>query len=84
MTATTPVAAVRVPAAGLRHQVRGAAVVSVAPESDLGRWLQQGRATAAIVRPDSYVMQAGRNTQAICDAAPAFSSVAGATEENRS
>jgi 3-(3-hydroxy-phenyl)propionate hydroxylase len=52
---------------------RGAAVVSVAPESDLGRWLQQGRATAAIVRPDSYVMQAGRNTQAICDAAPAFS-----------
>jgi hypothetical protein len=36
------------------------------------------------VRPDSYVMQAGRNTQAICDAVPAFSSVAGATEENRS
>ena len=52
--------------------IRGAAVVSVAAGSDLGRWLQQGRATAAIVRPDSYVMQAGRDTRAICDAVPSF------------
>ena len=52
---------------------RGAAVVSVAPDSELGRWLKQGRATAAIVRPDGAVMQAGRNIEAICDAVPAFS-----------
>jgi 3-(3-hydroxy-phenyl)propionate hydroxylase len=51
---------------------RGAAVVSVAPESELGRWLKQGRATAAIVRPDAAVMQAGRNVAAICDAVPSF------------
>jgi 3-(3-hydroxy-phenyl)propionate hydroxylase len=51
---------------------RGAAVVSVAPDSELGRWLKQGRATAAIVRPDAAVMQAGRNVAAICDAVPSF------------
>ena len=45
---------------------RGAAVVSVARDSQLGRWLKQGRATAAIVRPDGAVMQAGRNVAAIC------------------
>jgi 3-(3-hydroxy-phenyl)propionate hydroxylase len=52
---------------------RGAAVVSVGRDSQLGSWLKQGRATAAIVRPDSAVMQAGRNVAAICDAVPAFS-----------
>ena len=52
---------------------RGAAVVSVARDSQLGSWLKQGRATAAIVRPDGAVMQAGRNVAAICDAVPAFS-----------
>ena len=52
---------------------RGAAIVSVARDSQLGRWLKQGRATAAIVRPDGAVMQAGRNVAAICDAVPAFS-----------
>lgn len=51
---------------------RGAVVVSVTPESELGRWLRQGRATAAIVRPDGAVMQAGRNINAICDAVPTF------------
>ncbi|HZE17385.1 MAG TPA: bifunctional 3-(3-hydroxy-phenyl)propionate/3-hydroxycinnamic acid hydroxylase, partial [Mycobacterium sp.] len=59
---------------------RGAVVVSVAPESELGRWLKQGRATAAIIRPDAAVMQAGRNIQAICDAMPAFDGVKGATD----
>jgi 3-(3-hydroxy-phenyl)propionate hydroxylase len=54
---------------------RGAAVVSVAPESELGRWLKQGRATAAIVRPDAAVMQAGRNVAAIGDAVPSFPGV---------
>ena len=52
---------------------RGAVVVSVAPASELGRWLKQGRATAAIVRPDGAVMQAGRNIEALCDTVPAFS-----------
>jgi len=58
-----------------RSQVssRGAVVVSVAPASELGRWLEQGRATAAIVRPDGAVMQAGRNIEALCDTVPAFS-----------
>jgi 3-(3-hydroxy-phenyl)propionate hydroxylase len=54
-------------------KTRGAAIVSVAQDSQLGSWLKQGRATAAIVRPDGAVMQAGRNIQAICDAVPAFS-----------
>jgi len=58
-----------------RSQVssRGAVVVSVAPASELGRWLKQGRATAAIVRPDGAVMQAGRNIEALCDTVPSFS-----------
>ena len=41
-----------------------------APGSELEGWLRKGRATAAIVRPDRAVMQAGRNIQAICDAMP--------------
>uniref|UniRef100_UPI003F9C2875 FAD-dependent monooxygenase n=1 Tax=Mycobacterium sp. TaxID=1785 RepID=UPI003F9C2875 len=52
---------------------RGAAVVSVARDSQLGSWLKRGRATAAIVRPDGAVMRAGRNVQAIFDGVPAFS-----------
>ena len=50
----------------------------------IGSTQVQGRATAAVVRPDRAVMQAGRNLQAICDAVPAFSSVIGASEENGS
>jgi 3-(3-hydroxy-phenyl)propionate hydroxylase len=67
-----------------RLQSRGAAVVSVAPESELGRWLKQGRASAAIIRPDGAVMQAGRNVQAICDAVPAFSAGQGDRAEKES
>ena len=52
---------------------RGAAVVSVAGDSQLGKWLKQGRASAAIVRPDGAVMQAGRNVAAILESVPAFS-----------
>ncbi len=51
---------------------RGAVVVSVSRESRLGKWLRAGRATAAIVRPDGAVMQAGKNIQALCDAVPTF------------
>jgi 3-(3-hydroxy-phenyl)propionate hydroxylase len=63
---------------------RGAVVVPAAAGSGLERWLRDGRATAAIVRPDRAVMQAGRNLQAICDGVPAFSSGVGASEENGS
>ena len=54
---------------------RGAVVVHAAPGSELEGWLRKGRATAAIVRPDRAVMQAGKNIQALCDAVPAFSAV---------
>jgi 3-(3-hydroxy-phenyl)propionate hydroxylase len=54
---------------------RGAAVVHAAPDSDLEGWLRKGRASAAIVRPDRAVMQAGKNIQALSDALPAFSAV---------
>ncbi|MCX8561991.1 bifunctional 3-(3-hydroxy-phenyl)propionate/3-hydroxycinnamic acid hydroxylase [Mycolicibacterium mucogenicum] len=49
---------------------RGAAVIETGAGSDLDRWLNAGRVSAAIVRPDRAVMQAGRDTQAICDAMP--------------
>ena len=63
---------------------RGAAVVLAAAGSELEGWLRNGRATAAIVRPDRAVMQAGKNTQAICDAMPSFSGVNGASSERES
>jgi 3-(3-hydroxy-phenyl)propionate hydroxylase len=63
-------------------KTRGAAIVSVAGDSQLGRWLKQGRATAVIVRPDGAVMQAGRNIQTICDAVPAFSAGHGDVAES--
>jgi 3-(3-hydroxy-phenyl)propionate hydroxylase len=63
---------------------RGAVVVHAASGGELDRWLRKGKATAAVVRPDGAVMQAGRNTQAICDAVPAFSSGVGASEESGS
>src|SRR5262249_38301480 len=63
---------------------RGVTVVSVTAGSELGRWLKQGRATAAIVRPDAAVMQAGRNVQALCDALPSFSAGETARAETES
>ncbi|HEY6647371.1 MAG TPA: 3-(3-hydroxyphenyl)propionate hydroxylase, partial [Mycobacterium sp.] len=63
---------------------RGAVVVHAASGSELDRWLRKGKATAAVVRPDGAVMQAGRNTQVICDAVPAFSGGVGASEESGS
>jgi 3-(3-hydroxy-phenyl)propionate hydroxylase len=59
---------------------RGAAVVLAAPGSELDRWLRKGRASAAIVRPDRTVMQAGRSVEALCRAMPAFHGVKGATD----
>ena len=62
---------------------RGAAVVPAAPGSELGHWLRSGRANTALIRPDRAVMQAGKNTQAICDAMPSFSAVHGAPAETQ-
>jgi len=47
----------------------GATIHVAGPGSELARWLRRGRATAAIIRPDRTVMCAGRNLQAICEAA---------------
>jgi 3-(3-hydroxy-phenyl)propionate hydroxylase len=58
--------------------------VLAAPGSELDRWLRSGRAGAVIIRPDRAVMQAGRNTQAICDAMPSFSAVHRAPAETES
>ena len=62
---------------------RGAAVVPAAPGSEFDRWLRSGRANTALIRPDRAVMQAGKNTQAICDAMPTFSAVHGAPAETQ-
>lgn len=51
---------------------RNAITVTTTPESELGRWLAQGGATAAIVRPDGIVMQAGTDAAALCHAVPAL------------
>ena len=51
---------------------RGAAVVLAAPGSELDGWLRKGRASAAIVRPDRAVMQAGRSVEAICEPCRCF------------
>lgn len=48
----------------------GAVLYVAAPGTELSRWLRHGRVTAAIVRPDRTVMQAGRNIRTLCDAMP--------------
>jgi 3-(3-hydroxy-phenyl)propionate hydroxylase len=60
---------------------RGAAVVLAAPGSDLDGWLRKGRASAAIVRPDRAVMQAGGSVEALCRTMPAFHGVKGASDQ---
>jgi 3-(3-hydroxy-phenyl)propionate hydroxylase len=59
---------------------RGAVVVSAARGGELDGWLREGRSTAAIVRPDSTVMQAGRSIDALCRAMPLFHGVEAATD----
>jgi 3-(3-hydroxy-phenyl)propionate hydroxylase len=51
---------------------RGVRVVVSRPGSELHGWLASGRATAALVRPDHTVMQAGQDVSAICMSAPHF------------
>ena len=51
---------------------RGTEVLEVAPDSPLYRWLADGGATAALVRPDFTVLRAGRDVAELCAAAPRF------------
>ena len=49
---------------------RGTEVLEVQPGSTLYRWLADGNAAAALVRPDFTVLRADRDVAALCDAAP--------------
>ena len=51
---------------------RGTEVLEVEPGSPLGEWLADGRAAAALVRPDFTVLRAGHDVAALCEAAPRF------------
>ena len=51
---------------------RGTEVLDVAPGSALHTWLADGKAAAALVRPDFTVLRAGRDVAALCEAAPTF------------
>ena len=52
---------------------RGARAVWAAPATELAGWLRHARVTAAIVRPDRTVMNAGRDVAALCRILPVFS-----------
>ena len=51
---------------------RGTEVLEVQPSSPLYAWLANGKAAAALVRPDFTVLQAGRDVAGLCEAAPRF------------
>ncbi len=51
---------------------RGTEVLEVQPGSPLYKWLADGTAAAALVRPDFTVMRAGRDVAGLCEAAPRF------------
>jgi len=51
---------------------RGTDVLEVEPGSRLYDWLSDGRATAALVRPDFIVMHAGNDVAALCEGTPRF------------
>jgi 3-(3-hydroxy-phenyl)propionate hydroxylase len=51
---------------------RGTEVLEVPPGSPLHQWLADGKATAALVRPDFTVLRAGRDVEELCEAAPKF------------
>jgi 3-(3-hydroxy-phenyl)propionate hydroxylase len=56
---------------------RGTQVLKVEPDSPLYTWLADGKAAAALVRPDFTVMAAGRDVAELCEAAPRFLVAAG-------
>ena len=49
---------------------RGTEVLEVKPHSPLYKWLADGKAAAALVRPDFTVLRAGRDVAELCEAAP--------------
>ena len=51
---------------------RGTEVLEVEPGSPLYKWLADGRAAAALVRPDFTVLGADRDVARLCEAAPRF------------
>src|SRR6266545_3412685 len=51
---------------------RAVRLVEAGPGSELHRWLSDGHAAAALVRPDYTVMQAGRDVSTLCDDAARF------------
>ncbi|WP_410791881.1 low temperature requirement protein A [Kribbella sp. C-35] len=51
---------------------RGTEVLEVAPGSALYKWLADGKAAAALVRPDFTVLRVARDVAALCEAAPNF------------
>jgi 3-(3-hydroxy-phenyl)propionate hydroxylase len=51
---------------------RGTEVLDVEPGSALYQWLSEGKAAAALVRPDFTVLRAGRDVGALCEATPRF------------
>ena len=51
---------------------RGTEVLEVQPGSSLYAWLEDGKAAAALVRPDFTVLRAGRDVAGLCAAAPRF------------
>ena len=53
---------------------RGTEVLDVQSGSSLFKWLSDGNAAAALVRPDFTVMASGRDVAALCAAAPGFPS----------
>jgi 3-(3-hydroxy-phenyl)propionate hydroxylase len=51
---------------------RGTEVLEVEPGSPLFKWLADGNATAALVRPDFTVQASGRDVARLCESAPKF------------
>src|SRR5208282_2034808 len=49
---------------------RGGVLLAARPGTELHRWLHQGRANAAIVRPDGTVLHACRKLSLLCAALP--------------
>ena len=60
------------PAQRAALEARGAVVVA-AGNGPLARWLSQGRARGAVIRPDGTVLMAGDDVGQLCAAVPAFS-----------
>jgi 3-(3-hydroxy-phenyl)propionate hydroxylase len=53
-------------------QHRGGVLVLARSGTELGRWLREGGATAATVRPDGTVLRAGRDLSVLCADFPEF------------